>query len=797
MTYSVENKQYRTTRYDGTYKEESSSHNESDKLKELKIDPDDNTISLNPGIYYVEGDTTKPYYIVVSSFGVLLRQDDKKVYLNAFDVRKGTRIDDGVTFGLYNLENSVSLLKDFTYSSNNNTIPLEYPAKLDVVIGIYKNEVVFIPVEIPNSLADIRVSSNLDETNKIFLYTDRPIYKPGDTVFIKGIVRTDGDSLYKIPQAGKQVYIKIPGYDQGMDEIDLSATLDDYGSFYTNYVLPKDKSGESIGIRASITPFSNYNYGEGFASFDVVKYTKPTFEIKSSVSKSEYFKPDKLTFTVTGNYFNGKPLTNRDIEYTLYSDTYYEVEKAVFNKNFNITSQGGMCGGGGADEYYGEEYKSGTITLNDQGKAILEVEADTKSLISQRITFIAKTIDDNKNEIVSGSNTIVHAAEYNVFFIPSADNYRPEEEVIAPFYAEYLSGEKVKNTTFEFKLIDYVYSNEPKKVPEKVIVSGTAETDENGKGIVKFSLPKADSLSDESKQLIISAKDKKNNVAQNQKTISILKKTNADAPAEPAWWGESISQTYLKISSNQNSFKVGDTVNLSIDSPAEFDAFVTLERGRIYDPQIIHINKGKNTFSFKVDERLSPSITVVFSFFVSGKYHTEGLSLNVPAMHKLLNVGLKLDKASYSPSDTAELLVTTKNADGSPVAANLSVGVVDKAIYALRANATPPIHSSFYYFRSRQTNASSSLTGLSDWGGGGGGGGGGGNPSSTADILYWNPNVRTDGSGEIRLSIPLLGHKTIWKIQAIGSTMNTDVGQADTEFLVGSEVKGAKTKKTR
>ncbi len=346
-------------------------------------------------------------------------------------------------------------------------------------------------------------------------------------------------------------------------------------------------------------------------------------------------------------------------------------------------------------------------------------------------------------------------------------------------------------------MIDYVYSNDAQKEPEKIVASGTAVTDENGKGIITFTLPQADKLTDTTKQLIVSARDSKSNVAQNQKTISILKKSDSQAQAEPAWWGESISQTYLKISSNQNSFKVGDTVSLNIDSPSEFDALVTLERGRVYDPQIKHINKGNNTFSFKVDERLSPSITVVFSYFVEGKYYTEGLSLNVPAMHKLLNVGLKLDKTSYSPNDTAELLVTTKDSHGSPIAANLSVGVVDKAIYALRASATPPIHSSFYYFRSRQTNASSSLTGLSDWGGGGGGGGGGGNPSSTADILYWNPNVRTDASGEIRLPIPLLGHKTIWKIQAIGSTMATDVGQADTEFLVGSEVKGAKTKKMR
>ena len=792
LTYTRAEGITRPSIYDGTFKEASIQHQESDKLQTLNVN-DDDTISLDPGIYYVENDTTKPYFIVVSSFGALLRQDDKKVILYAFNLQNGVRINDTVTFGLYNLENSVNLLRDFAYTENNTSVPFAFPTKLDTVIGIYKNEVVFIPVEIPNSLADIRVNENLDTTSKIFVYTDRPIYKPGDTVFIKGIVRLDADSQYKIPPVGSTIYLRLPGKDN--KEIVTTATLDEFGTFFTHYLIPKDYDSESAYVQASAQPFSEKGYGFGYAAFEIVKYIKPEFEIKTSVEKNEYLRPEKLKFTIDGNYFSGKPLSNKDIEYTLYTDSYYEVEKAVYNKNFNISSPGGMCGGGGFADYYGEEYKSGKVTLNADGKATIEADVDNKAQLSQKITLVAKTVDGNKNNIISASNAIVHAAEFNIFFIPSAENYNPGEEVVAPFYAERLSGEKVSNTVFEYKLIDYVYndSNTEKK-SDTIITSGKVETDENGKGIVRFTLPQE--LTEETKQLIVYAKDARNNTSQNQKTLSIITAAEKEAASQPSWWGDSVSQTYLKISSNQNSFKVGDTVSLTIDSPGEFDALVTLERGRIYDPKVIHLQKGTNTFSFKVDEQLSPSITVVFSFFIKGKYYTEGLSLNVPAMHKLLNIGLTLNKVSFSPSETAELLITTKNADGAPIATNMSVGVVDKAIYALRENATPPVHSSFYYFRPRNTNASSSLTGMNEWGGGGGGGGGNGNnPGSTVDVLYWNPNVKTDASGEVRVPIPLFGHKTIWKIQVLGSTINSDVGQADMEFLVGSEVKGARTRK--
>ena len=161
-----------------------------------------------------------------------------------------------------------------------------------------------------------------------------------------------------------------------------------------------------------------------------------------------------------------------------------------------------------------------------------------------------------------------------------------------------------------------------------------------------------------------------------------------------------------------------------------------------------------------------------------GKYRTEGLSLNAPAMHRLLQIGLEPDKTVYSPNETAQLKLTTRDANGAPVAAQLSLGIVDKAIYALRKSATPPIHSSFYYFRPRRTNASSSLTQMGDLGGGGGGGGGGAGLGNAADVLYWDPNVRTDATGETTISVPFLGYQTMWKALVLGSTTRSEFGQA-------------------
>ena len=255
------------------------------------------------------------------------------------------------------------------------------------------------------------------------------------------------------------------------------------------------------------------------------------------------------------------------------------------------------------------------------------------------------------------------------------------------------------------------------------------------------------------------------------------------------YYPDQSNETQLKIISPKNSFIVGDTIVLNVDSPLEVDVLMTLERGRVYSPQSVHLVKGKNTINIPVDVRLSPSITAVFTFFNNVKYYSEGLSLNIPAMHKVLSMNIIPNKTRYVPGETAEIRITTNDNNGNPVRADVSLGVVDKAIYALRKNATPPVHSTLYAYRSRQTNASSSLSrvGVYDYGGRGGGGGGGeGGDGKLVDTLYWNPEIRTNADGWAALQVPLGNTQTTWKALSIGSTAESQVGQADTEFVVAN-----------
>lgn len=785
------------TRTEDTYFNQSIPHSTFQFIKDIEESDSKLSLNINPGIYYLEamGVDQKPIgatFLITNTTGLTLRQDDSKLQLAAMDLATNKELTESVSTRLYDLSGSPTILTEFPFTGSIQT-PWPIEKRIDLILIKRQNETLVVPLRIPSSQADLRAVNNLDKSYKVFIYTDRPVYKPGDTVFVRGMARIDSDALYAIPPAGTTLKIQKDYNDKNP----ISVTTDEHGSFWTSFVIPPAPSGTPI-------PISQYEYstdqflsltvtGEGkqmdrwgnvttygSAWYSVAQYTKPSFDITVSVDREELNRPEIPTFTIKAMNFDGTPHKDVTLAYEFFEEDFYEVEKSVYNQNFNVTKLGGMCGGGISiwEDYYGSSKGKEPIKLDANGEARVPLDKKIMDAMktSKRITLFASTKDDHGNQIKGAKTTTVHAANLAIFFLPSSNQYTYGQEMVVPFYAEDLSGSKKTNSMFSWNLT----AHEPTK--EDVKATATVRTDDNGRGIISFTLP-TDTLKSVSYTLSLEGKDEQNNSVSTDKYLTI---TDAGAKDTSYWEKRNTTQTYLKISSSKNSYIVGDTITLSIASPVELDALMTSERGRIYGPQVIHLSKGENTITLPVSADLSPSVTIVFSFFADGVYRTEGLALNVPAMHKLLDVSIESDKPSYAPLETARLTIKTlDNATKSPLPAQLSLAVVDRAIFAIRKSATPPIHSTLYAFRDRSTTSSSSQTAIGTflWGGGGGGGGGD-SPSRLTDTLYWNPNLSTDESGVASVDVPLGTIITTWRAMTIGATDDSHVGQSSLDFLV-------------
>ncbi len=124
---------------------------------------------------------------------------------------------------------------------------------------------------------------------------------------------------------------------------------------------------------------------------------------------------------------------------------------------------------------------------------------------------------------------------------------------------------------------------------------------------------------------------------------------------------------------------------------------MTVEGRDIRAEKLIRSEGATALFEYSVSADDEPGFFVSAQFVRKGQMYQGQKRVKVPPDEHKLNVKLVTDKPQYSPGQTATYDVDVTSADGRPVAqADLSLGVVDEAIYAIRPDETPDIVNFFY-----------------------------------------------------------------------------------------------------
>ena len=103
----------------------------------------------------------------------------------------------------------------------------------------------------------------------------------------------------------------------------------------------------------------------------------------------------------------------------------------------------------------------------------------------------------------------------------------------------------------------------------------------------------------------------------------------------------------------------------------------------------------------------APNTYVSVTAVVSGVMQTATSQIAVPAPARVLNVEITPNKEAYRPGETATYLIVTKNSEGDGVPAEVSFGLVDESIYAVRPDTTPSIDKFFHGRNERAVSTNS------------------------------------------------------------------------------------------
>ncbi|MEJ7617023.1 MAG: alpha-2-macroglobulin family protein [Pyrinomonadaceae bacterium] len=254
----------------------------------------------------------------------------------------------------------------------------------------------------------------------------------------------------------------------------------------------------------------------------------------------------------------------------------------------------------------------------------------------------------------------------------------------------------------------------------------------------------------------------------------------------------------IKLVPDKKSYRPGETAHVLAMLPTDAaHLLVTTELNSVLTARHVPAAGRAVMIDVPIEERFAPNVYLSVAYVKEGEMYTHDRLLAVPARNKLLSLEILQDKKEYKPRETATYTVLARNADGSPApGAEVSLGVVDEAIYSIRPEAAGDIRREFYGRRYNrvQTSFTSSYyfsgysgekpaalarrkvsNGLADFK----------NESQYAeptirkefkDTAFWQPDVVTGSDGKASVKVTLPDNLTTWRATARAVTTDTRVG---------------------
>ncbi|MES2005651.1 MAG: alpha-2-macroglobulin family protein [Bacteroidota bacterium] len=147
-------------------------------------------------------------------------------------------------------------------------------------------------------------------SNRIFFFTDRNIYRPGQQVYFKGIAvtRTYKTKLSKLLNEKDSGWVYLRDANRKLID-SVKFVLNSFGSFTGKFILPQNGLTGSFTIEAPRFNFSN-------TRFSVEEYKRPKFSVQFEQVKGAYRLNDSVVITgiakaLAGNLVDGAKVSYR------------------------------------------------------------------------------------------------------------------------------------------------------------------------------------------------------------------------------------------------------------------------------------------------------------------------------------------------------------------------------------------------------------------------------------------------------------------------------------------------------
>lgn len=553
---------------------------------------------------------------------------------------------------------------------------------------------------------------------RIYAFTDRPAYRPKETVQWKAMVRRYNGSVYATP-ANETIAFTITGPDGAkVKEGDLK--LNEFGTGWASLELTEQQRlGE---YQVQFRDKGNNTHIGNATLFRLEEYKLPEFKVAVQTPevdgrKKAFRTGDKVEVNIQADYYFGGPVANATVEVIVHQDPYHFAwkEPREFgwfyeeNEGFNRFGRGRGFRGGGS----GQILKRETLKTDATGKAMLEFESPKDYGQDFEFRIEARVVDASRREITGSGTVRVTRQRYYVHAKPEHNLHQPGDKATVNFRAQDANEQPavieglVKVTREYWEEIWVNPAGKEVKGPElKALQSDGKFPPAPQVGQRPWRLKFRGYHSDEilTRTLKTDAEGKVDLVFTPEregyyKVTWLTEDAFPNRPPQPirtetTLWVANNASTELgyrhggvEIIVDRDTFRSGQKapVMLVANSNDRYVLF-TVEADELISHQVVHLTGTVKLVELQLSDAHVPNVFLSAAMVADKQVHMDTKQVIVPPTKHFLTVDVKPDRAQYQPREDGTLLVTTRDHEGKPVAAEVAVGLVDESVYYIQSD---------------------------------------------------------------------------------------------------------------
>jgi uncharacterized protein YfaS (alpha-2-macroglobulin family) len=695
---------------------------------QIQVTSSNTSISLpttGSGVWYVTANHASSgvqagTFLVRSSQGTIVKEGENSFIIWTQDFQTGKSVA-GASVELLDLTGSLRTVSSGTTNAEG-ILELPYQPEVDIAVTRVDDERSIVPINIESFYeADInsyykRFREKTIDT-KIFSFTDRPLYQPGDTIYFKSILRRDDDARYSLPSG--MVTVKIfSDWKEDSLLFEKRYPISSAGSIDGEFKLPADAPAtENYRLSLSLDNNQKIDRWNGSYStyFSVAYYRKPDYFLTAAIDKLEYIAQDEIAVQLAGEYFSGPPLAGANAKYRVTASEFYDWE---FENSFAQELDNNLYWYG-----YGEELAAGEVTLDELGKGVIRYATPKTQKNSDRVYSVEiEYLDSSGNPSLERKQVLVRAAQFGVYRSGEYQySFQKGQNISLPLRLIPVKNSQnvTANRTLIIEGVRSHWEEQPREAGQKYpryteikkpLQAQTIKTNAQGAATLTLRAEEAGSH-----EFTVSATDTLGNEISKKFYVYV-------SDSDSGSFTRTDSEQNLSVTTDKSSYQPENAARIMISSAdADRDVLLSIERARTDRYQVVSMKGRSSTVNIPLKENDMPNQFAVASTFSSERFFENTAKVVVSPDRRKMNISLKPDREEYGPGDTVTVDVTATDTNGRPVQGELTLWTVDKSLFELASTNLGKIFETFWNERYHSAPTTHSLKGISSTGAEGGG----------------------------------------------------------------------------